>query len=229
MPGDPRRCSRSPTASRDRSHRRSVPSCRSIAASSIVFAPPGGASSVRRAPRRSSNAARCSRRASWRVTGFRPRAIACATSAADARAAIASGEFGFPVVLKADGLAAGKGVVVAADRDEADARDPRRDGRSAVRRRRRAAGDRRVPGRSRGVVLRAVRRHARDPDRFGAGSQAHLRRRPGAEHRRDGRVRAEPAARRRDARRDHARRSSIRCCAGCAPRAPSTAAFSMPA
>ena len=28
-----------------------------------------------------------------------------------------SGEFGFPVVLKADGLAAGKGVVVAADRD----------------------------------------------------------------------------------------------------------------
>jgi phosphoribosylamine---glycine ligase len=41
-------------------------------------------------------------------------------SAAEAREAIASGEFGFPVVLKADGLAAGKGVVVAADRDEAD-------------------------------------------------------------------------------------------------------------
>ena len=30
-------------------------------------------------------------------------------------------EFGFPVVLKADGLAAGKGVVIAADRDEAAA------------------------------------------------------------------------------------------------------------
>ena len=42
-------------------------------------------------------------------------------SSADARAVIASGEFGFPVVLKADGLAAGKGVVVAADRSEADA------------------------------------------------------------------------------------------------------------
>ena len=42
-------------------------------------------------------------------------------SAADARAVIASGEFGFPVVLKADGLAAGKGVVVAADAREADA------------------------------------------------------------------------------------------------------------
>jgi phosphoribosylamine---glycine ligase len=41
-------------------------------------------------------------------------------SAAEARAAIASGEFGFPVVLKADGLAAGKGVVVAADAAEAE-------------------------------------------------------------------------------------------------------------
>ena len=42
-------------------------------------------------------------------------------SAADARALIRSGEFGFPVVLKADGLAAGKGVVVAASAAEADA------------------------------------------------------------------------------------------------------------
>jgi len=41
-------------------------------------------------------------------------------SAADARATIASGEFGLPVVIKADGLAAGKGVVVAADRAEAE-------------------------------------------------------------------------------------------------------------
>ena len=45
---------------------------------------------------------------------------ACASSA-EARDVIASGAFGFPVVLKADGLAAGKGVVVAADRAEADA------------------------------------------------------------------------------------------------------------
>ena len=43
----------------------------------------------------------------------------CESSIA-ARRAIASGEFGFPVVLKADGLAAGKGVVVAADADEAE-------------------------------------------------------------------------------------------------------------
>ena len=41
-------------------------------------------------------------------------------NAHDARAIVGSGEFGFPVVLKADGLAAGKGVVVAADADEAE-------------------------------------------------------------------------------------------------------------
>jgi phosphoribosylamine--glycine ligase len=44
----------------------------------------------------------------------------CDSSAA-AHAAIDSGEFGFPVVLKADGLAAGKGVVIAADREESQA------------------------------------------------------------------------------------------------------------
>jgi phosphoribosylamine--glycine ligase len=42
-------------------------------------------------------------------------------SADDALAAVASGEFGYPLVLKADGLAAGKGVVIAEDRASADA------------------------------------------------------------------------------------------------------------
>ena len=42
-------------------------------------------------------------------------------SAHDAHAAVAAGELGFPLVVKADGLAAGKGVVVAPDREAADA------------------------------------------------------------------------------------------------------------
>jgi phosphoribosylamine--glycine ligase len=42
------------------------------------------------------------------------------TDAGTARRVIASGEFGLPVVVKADGLAAGKGVVVAATTAEAD-------------------------------------------------------------------------------------------------------------
>lgn len=44
-----------------------------------------------------------------------------AASAADARATLRSGEFGFPVVLKADGLAAGKGVVIAGNLVDAEA------------------------------------------------------------------------------------------------------------
>jgi phosphoribosylamine--glycine ligase len=45
---------------------------------------------------------------------------ACET-ASDAHAIVASGELGFPVVVKADGLAAGKGVVVAPDQPAAAA------------------------------------------------------------------------------------------------------------
>lgn len=47
-------------------------------------------------------------------------AIVCDT-ADQALQALASGRLGWPVVVKADGLAAGKGVVIAADRSEADA------------------------------------------------------------------------------------------------------------
>ena len=43
-----------------------------------------------------------------------------ADSAEEALASVRSGEFGFPVVLKADGLAAGKGVIIAKDLAAAD-------------------------------------------------------------------------------------------------------------
>ena len=43
------------------------------------------------------------------------------STAAEARSVVASAELGYPVVVKADGLAAGKGVVVAPDRAAADA------------------------------------------------------------------------------------------------------------
>jgi phosphoribosylamine--glycine ligase len=42
-------------------------------------------------------------------------------SAAEALSAIARGEMGWPLVLKADGLAAGKGVIIASNRHEAEA------------------------------------------------------------------------------------------------------------
>jgi phosphoribosylamine--glycine ligase len=48
------------------------------------------------------------------------RYVACSDTAA-AMDAVAGDQFGFPVVIKADGLAAGKGVTVAADRSEAEA------------------------------------------------------------------------------------------------------------
>jgi phosphoribosylamine--glycine ligase len=43
------------------------------------------------------------------------------SSPSDARAIVEAGELGFPIVVKADGLAGGKGVVVAADEREANA------------------------------------------------------------------------------------------------------------
>jgi phosphoribosylamine--glycine ligase len=60
------------------------------------------------------------------------------TSAPEARATVRGGELGFPVVLKADGLAAGKGVVVAHDFGTAehairDAMDDRRFGEAGAR------------------------------------------------------------------------------------------------
>ena len=93
-------------------------------------------------------------------------------------------QFGPPYVVKDDGLAAGKGVVVTSDRAEAIAH-----ARSCLAKGQRRAGRRRgVPRRSRGV---AVRDHRRDdgaaaPARPGLQARGRGRRRP--EHRRHGRV-----------------------------------------
>jgi phosphoribosylamine--glycine ligase len=83
---------------------------------------------------------------------------------------------GAPIVVKADGLAAGKGVVVAESVQEAEAAidmmfggglgTPAWENR-----------DRGVPRRRGGIVLCALRRRDRDPARLGAGSQARRRRR----------------------------------------------------
>ena len=84
----------------------------------------------------------------------------------------------YPVVIKFDGLAAGKGVVIAADEAEARARAAGLRRGPALRRR---AGRRRGAARRRGALAAgAVRRRARGADGAGAGLQAHLRRRPRA-------------------------------------------------
>ena len=89
----------------------------------------------------------------------------------DGLAAISS----YPVALKADGLAAGKGVVIAADEDEARATLDRHDRRPSLRRR--AGRGRGVPRGRRAVRARALRRRqralplapARDFKRIGEG------------------------------------------------------------
>ena len=100
--------------------------------------------------------------------------------------------------IKADGLAAGKGVVVA----ETAATQARSGRRGLLLRRlrcgRRRGRDRGVPGRRGGELLRPGRRHARPAARRGAGPQARLRRRHRPQHRRHGRLLAGAGDDRRD-------------------------------
>ena len=81
-------------------------------------------------------------------------------------------EQGAPIVVKADGLAAGKGVVVAATVAEAEAAvadimESRVHGAAGADR-----GDRGMPGRRGSLLLRAVRRRGGGAARRGAGPQA---------------------------------------------------------
>ncbi len=114
-------------------------------------------------------------------------------SADEALNVVRARELGEAVVVKADGLAAGKGVVVAPDPDTADVGHPRGHAGPRVRRRGRAGRPRGVPGRTRGLVLRGRRWRGVPLAPHRTGSQAHPRWRSGAQHRWHGRVRPEPA------------------------------------
>ena len=133
------------------------------------------------------------------------------TAAAPAKAYVRAQ--GAPIVVKADGLAAGKGVVVAATRRRGRGRD-RHDVRRRPGRGRRRGRDRGVPRRRGGLLLRALRRRDRDPARLGAGPQARVRRRSGAQHRRHGRLFAGAGD---DAGADARAPWTRSCCRRCAP------------
>ena len=94
---------------------------------------------------------------------------------------------GAPIVVKADGLAAGKGVIVAQTLAEAEAAIDMMFG-GGDRRGRRRSRHRGISARRRSLVLRAVRRRQRHRALDRAGSQARVRRRRGSEYRRHGRL-----------------------------------------
>ena len=79
---------------------------------------------------------------------------------------------GAPIVVKADGLAAGKGVVVADDPRRGPGRDRSMMVDERVRRRRRRAGGRGVHGRRGGELLRPRRRRRTPAAGLGPGPQA---------------------------------------------------------
>ena len=95
----------------------------------------------------------------------------------------------YPVVVKADGLAAGKGVIVCNTGEEALAAIERDHGARGVRSRRRPADHHRKAARRRRTQHPGAgfRTNYHSPG-SGAGSQAGPRQRPGPQHRRHGRV-----------------------------------------
>ena len=164
------------------------------------------ASSARRAPRRSWRAPRSSPSASWCATASRPRAYDA--SPTRRQRTPTSTRSGAPIVVKADGLAAGKGVVVATTTDEAHAAIDA----MLVENRMGDAGARVVieeflAGEEASFIV-MVRRRARAAARDQPGSQAPEGRRRGPEHRRHGRLLAGAGRHARAARARRCARSS---------------------
>ena len=121
------------------------------------------------------------------------------------------------VVVKADGLAAGKGVVVASSKDEAKAAARAMMAGPRVRRRRRARRRRGAPHGPRGLDDGALRRRAPRAARDVGGPQGRGRRRRRPQHGRHGHVLAVAARRRRARASASSRRSSCRRCARSPP------------
>ena len=140
---------------------------------------------ARRGPRHNSKAPKASPRISAPNTASPPAPIAASTTRPPPRPMWRTQRL--PIVVKADGLAAGKGVVIAETRERGRCCD-RRLLRRRVRRRRRQGRHRGVPRRRGSELLRAGRRRDRAPACHRAGPQARLRRRPGPQHRRHGRL-----------------------------------------
>ena len=95
-------------------------------------------------------------------------------------------EKGAPIVVKADGLAAGKGVIVAMTLSRSRRGRARHAVGQRLRRCRRPRGDRRVPRRRRSQLHRHGRRRERAANGHQPGPQARRRRRHRPEHRRHG-------------------------------------------
>ena len=146
----------------DRSGRGRARRRRSAPASSTISTPPASRRSGRARPPRGSKAPRASPRTCAGRTTSRPPPMSASTAAAPAKAYVRAQ--GAPIVVKADGLAAGKGVVVARDGRGGGGRD-RHDVRRRPRRGRRRGRDRGIPRRRGSLVLRALRRRDRDPAR----------------------------------------------------------------
>ena len=185
------------------------------------------ASSGRPPPPRSSKAARPSPRTSSRATASRPRTTRCITDVDAALAYVR--EKGAPIVIKADGLAAGKGVIVAMTLAEAEAAVTDMLAGNAFG----AAGARVVieeflDGEEASFISMVDGKH-RAADGDLAGPQARRRRRHRPEHRRHGRVLARAGGHAGSACARDARGGRTRPCAAWPPTACRSPASSTPA